>query len=103
MPVHALVTFSSRLHDVLELYDVCMYFLSPRAYEPLLSPSNDQYTGQQWPSKAKKRSVHKDKFNGIRHNQDSRACFLSSRAHTYYIWGTCMQEWKINTWINIKI
>ena len=23
--------------------------------------------------------------------------------HTYYIWGTCMQEWKINTWINIKI
>ena len=28
---------------------------------------------------------------------------LSNRAHMYYIWGTCMQEWKINTWINIKI
>ena len=29
-----------------------------------------------------------------------------SCAHTYYIWGTCMQERKINTvdpWINIKI
>lgn len=42
-----------------------MYLLSPRAYEPLLSPTNDQYTGQQWPSNVKKRSVHKDKFNGM--------------------------------------
>ena len=58
-----------------------VYLLSPRAYEPLLSSSNDQYTGQQWPSKAKKRSVHKDKFNGIRHNQDSRAFILLMPAH----------------------